>query len=115
MFIFEEPYLGSMYKKASYDQIYDEHIFIFSVTSIKKFLHYYCKLIDVFLKQHMVGQWDMWFQKIQIEKLKEFLNTCYGKEKYYTLKGCMTFKKNCEKSKKQLQLKISKLKNKTKK
>ena len=32
-----------------------------------------------------------------------------------TLKGCMTFKKNCEKSKKQLQLKISKLKKQNKK
>ena len=36
LFIFEEPYLGSMYEKTSYDQIYDEHIFIFSVSSIKK-------------------------------------------------------------------------------
>ena len=35
-FIFEEPYLGSMYKKVSYDQIYDEHIFMFSASSIKK-------------------------------------------------------------------------------
>ena len=25
-----------MYKKTSYDQIYDEHIFMFSVSSIKK-------------------------------------------------------------------------------
>ena len=33
VFIFEEPYLGSMYKKVSYDQIYDEHIYIFSVSS----------------------------------------------------------------------------------
>ena len=36
LFIFEEPYLGSMYEKTSYDQIYDEHIFMFSVSSIKK-------------------------------------------------------------------------------
>ena len=35
-FIFEEPYLGAMFKKTSYDQIYDEHIYIFSATSIKK-------------------------------------------------------------------------------
>ena len=34
--IFEEPYLGSMYAKTSYDQIYDEHIFIFSVTAISR-------------------------------------------------------------------------------
>ena len=30
VFIFEEPYLGSMYKKTSYDQIYDEHVYMFS-------------------------------------------------------------------------------------
>ena len=38
LFIFEEPYLGSMYEKTSYDQIYDEHIFMFSVSSIQKIL-----------------------------------------------------------------------------
>ena len=30
--ILEEPYLGSMYKKVSYDQIYDEHIYMFSLS-----------------------------------------------------------------------------------
>ena len=35
LFIFEEPYLGSMFEKTSYDQIYDEHIFMFSLSSIK--------------------------------------------------------------------------------
>ena len=34
--ILEEPYLGSMYKKVSYDQIYDEHIFLFSCLSVSK-------------------------------------------------------------------------------
>ena len=31
VFVFEEPYLGSMFKKISYDQIYDAHIYIFSL------------------------------------------------------------------------------------
>ena len=48
IFVFEEPYLGSMYKKKSYDQIYDEHIFMFSVSSIKKiFNKFNFDLIDV--------------------------------------------------------------------
>ena len=48
VFIFEEPYLGSMYEKTSYDQIYDEHIFIFSLSSIKKvFALFNFELIDV--------------------------------------------------------------------
>ena len=47
-FIFEEPYLGSMYEKTSYDQIYDEHIFMFSVSSIKKIFDLFnFDLIDV--------------------------------------------------------------------
>ncbi len=34
-FIFEEPYLGAMLEKTSYDQIYDEHFYMFSANSIK--------------------------------------------------------------------------------
>ena len=34
--IFEDPYLGDIIDKTSYDQIYDEHVFYFSVSAIKK-------------------------------------------------------------------------------
>ena len=34
LFIFEEPYMGSMFEKVSYDQIYDEHIYMFSINSV---------------------------------------------------------------------------------
>jgi methylation protein EvaC len=45
--IFEEPYLGAMYDKVSYDQIYDEHIFIFSISSIKNIFNLFdFELID---------------------------------------------------------------------
>jgi len=48
-FVFEEPYLGAMFDKVSYDQIYDEHIFIFSATSIKKiFERYDFDLVDAY-------------------------------------------------------------------
>ena len=33
--IFEDPYLADVFKKTSYDQIYDEHIFLFSCLSVK--------------------------------------------------------------------------------
>ena len=47
IFVFEEPYLGSMFEKVSYDQIYDEHIFIFSATSVSKiFSLFNMELID---------------------------------------------------------------------
>ncbi len=35
VFVFEEPYLGAMIEKCSYDQIYDEHVFIFSARSVQ--------------------------------------------------------------------------------
>lgn len=33
--IFEDPYLGDIINKTSYDQIYDEHVFLFSALSIQ--------------------------------------------------------------------------------
>jgi methylation protein EvaC len=33
--MFEDPYLGDVIEKTSYDQIYDEHVFLFSVNSIR--------------------------------------------------------------------------------
>ena len=35
-FVFEDPYLGEIIKKTSYDQIYDEHVFLFSAISISQ-------------------------------------------------------------------------------
>lgn len=34
VFVFEEPYLGDIVEKTSYDQIYDEHVFYFSLHSV---------------------------------------------------------------------------------
>ena len=34
IFAFEDPYLGDIIRKVSYDQIYDEHVFYFSLASI---------------------------------------------------------------------------------
>ena len=35
VFIFEDPYLGEVIEKTSFDQIYDEHVFLFSALSIR--------------------------------------------------------------------------------
>ena len=34
VFVFEDPYLGEVIEKTSFDQIYDEHVFLFSALSI---------------------------------------------------------------------------------
>ena len=46
--LFEDPYLGDIIEKNSYDQIYDEHSFYFSVCSVKYlFQHHDLEVIDV--------------------------------------------------------------------
>jgi methylation protein EvaC len=38
VFIFEEPYLGDIVKKTSYDQFYDEHVYYFCISSLNNLL-----------------------------------------------------------------------------
>jgi 2-polyprenyl-3-methyl-5-hydroxy-6-metoxy-1,4-benzoquinol methylase len=46
--MFEDPYLGDIIEKTSYDQIYDEHVFLFSAHSIKYLFGLHgMELIDV--------------------------------------------------------------------
>lgn len=46
--IFEDPYLGDIVEKTSYDQMYDEHIFYFSVTSLSHALEKHgLELVDI--------------------------------------------------------------------
>jgi methylation protein EvaC len=48
LFIFEDPYLGDIIEITSYDQIYDEHVFYFSVTSIQYLFNMYgMQVIDI--------------------------------------------------------------------
>ena len=119
VFIFEEPYLGSMYEKVSYDQIYDEHIFIFSVSSISKvFEKFNFELIDAIPQpthggsmRYVIARKGKFIIKqrvkkhLKIEKIKNIDN----------FKGCINFKKNCENSKKKLKRKINELKKNKKK
>ena len=47
VFIFEEPYLGDIIGKTSYDQIYDEHVFYFSLHSLNNlFARYDMEIIN---------------------------------------------------------------------
>lgn len=48
VFVFEDPYLGDMIAKTSYDQIYDEHVFIFSASSVQRaFADHGLELVEV--------------------------------------------------------------------
>lgn len=53
--IFEDPYLGDIIEKTSYDQIYDEHAFYFSAHSVQRlFAPHGLELVDV-SPQHVHG------------------------------------------------------------
>jgi len=48
VFIFEDPYLGEIIEKTSFDQIYDEHVFLFSALSVSYLANLHgLELIDV--------------------------------------------------------------------
>ena len=112
LFIFEEPYLGSMYRKGSYDQIYDEHIFMFSVSSIKKIFELFnFELIDAIPQITHGGSMRYVISRKGKRKVKNNVKKILKYEKKNNIdniRGCLKFKSICERSKKEL---IKKLKN----
>jgi methylation protein EvaC len=103
LFVFEEPYLGSMFEKISYDQIYDEHIFIFSVTSVNKIFKLFdMELVDVFSQTTHGGSMRYVVGRKNIHKISGNVNALLEKEKLKNLdnsSSCKKFKSNCELSK----------------
>ena len=96
--IFEEPYLGAMYKKISYDQLYDEHIYMFSASSVQKIYHKFgYKLIDVIPQKTHGGSLRYVIKKDANQKISKRLKKKFLKWKkrknINTLKGCIDFKK----------------------
>ncbi len=104
-FIFEEPYLGSMFEKISYDQIYDEHIFMFSASSISKiFQRYNFYLIDA-IPQLTHGGSMRYVIKRKKSNIGEDLKKVFDYEinkKLNRLESCLDFKKNCEVSRQKI-------------
>ncbi len=119
VFIFEEPYLGSMFKKTSYDQIYDEHIFIFSATSIQKIFNLFdFELIDLIPQITHGGSMRYILARKGQRNINSIVKKILDDEKKMNLdnlQSCIDFKKNCEISKNNLKGKIENLKSKGKK
>ena len=117
-FIFEEPYLGSMFEKTSYDQIYDEHIYMFSVSSIEKiFNRYDFQLIDAIPQITHGGSMRYIIKRKNNNIISNGMKKILESEKIKmidSLESCLEFKKNCEKSKKNIIQKLDNLKNENK-
>ena len=119
LLIFEEPYLGSMFSKVSYDQIYDEHIFMFSVSSINKIFDLFdFELINVLPQNTHGGSMRYIIGRKNKHKKSEIISKFLDEEqskKLDTIESCLDFKKACELSKKMTINKLNKLKENNKK
>ena len=114
LLILEEPYLGSMFAKVSYDQIYDEHIFMFSISSISKIFDLFdFELIDVLPQTTHGGSMRYISGRKNKHKKSEIISKFLEEEqnkKLDTIESCLNFKKACEFSKKMTKEKLNKFK-----
>jgi len=112
--IFEEPYLGAMYDKVSYDQIYDEHIFIFSISSIKNIFNLFdFELIDAYPQITHGGSMRYVIQRKRLNSSSKKISKLIEYEKtknINTILGAKNFALNCKRSKEILISKIKKIK-----
>jgi len=119
VFVFEEPYLGSMFKKNSYDQIYDAHVFIFSLHSVRSiFKDFGFDLIDAVAQKTHGGSMRYVIARSNQRDIKSGVKKLINNEKKLKLdkiETCLKFKKSCEISKKKFIKKIINYKNKGKK
>ena len=119
LLIFEEPYLGSMFSKISYDQIYDEHIFMFSVSSINKiFALFDFELVDVLPQVTHGGSMRYVIGRKNKHKKSEIISRILDEEqnkRLDTIESCLDFKKACELSKKMTIEKLNEFKSNNKK
>ncbi len=117
VFVFEEPYLADMIDKTSYDQIYDEHIYIFSALALStSFKKYGLKLIDAENQKTHGGSMRYHFAKVNSNRtINDRANKIIKKEKEQGLhleETFIKFRENCEESKKNLYSLLSSLKDK---
>ena len=106
VFITEDPYLLDVFKKTSYDQIYDEHVFIFSINSIMNLCKKYnLELIDLKKLPTAGGSMRYYIAKKGKYKADSNVKKFYNIEQNYKINSRQTlknFKKNCEYSKNQI-------------
>src|SRR5262252_4720923 len=102
VFIFEDPYLGDMITKTSYDQIYDEHVFIFSATSVRRaFAPFGLELVDVIPQVTHGGSMRYVLAPNGSRQISKKVYEQLGKESTLGLdrpETYLRFKANCENS-----------------
>jgi methylation protein EvaC len=102
VFIFEDPYLGDMIAKTAYDQIYDEHVFIFSANSVQRaFAPFGLDLVDVMPQVTHGGSMRYTLAPKGSRRVSKKVNEQLAKEAGLRLDRMETylqFRANCENS-----------------
>lgn len=100
--MFEDPYLGDVIEKTSYDQIYDEHVFLFSVTSIGYlFQQHGMEVIDVAPQETHGGSMRYIIARRGVRPVSQRVFAYLRKEDEMGLKKPAVydqFRRNCEDS-----------------
>lgn len=103
IFVFEDPYLGDVIKKISYDQIYDEHVYIFSVQSVTAaFSPYGLEVFHVEPQATHGGSMRYYLCRKGAQAIKESVNNQLRSEDSLGLDKIETYRQfanNCEQSK----------------
>lgn len=104
--IFEDPYLGDIVQKTSYDQIYDEHAFYFSVTSVSEwFARHDMEVIDAQHQDVHGGSMRYTVAHKGAHKVADAVGLQVAHEKALGLRDSATFmqfRKNVERSREEL-------------
>jgi methylation protein EvaC len=106
LLIFEDPYLGAMIEKTSYDQIYDEHVFMFSAMSVANaFGRHGLELIDLTPQQTHGGSMRYHLAPRGARRVSPTVGAWLERETTQGLDQATVyqgFKRNCEQSRLQL-------------
>jgi methylation protein EvaC len=112
--MFEDPYLGDVIENTSYDQIYDEHVFLFSLSSISYlFGQHDMEIIDIEPQETHGGSMRYVIARKEMHPVSDRVHMQLEKEKNMGLDKPATyelFRKNCEHSRDSLMTLLQDLK-----
>lgn len=116
--MFEDPYLGDVIENTTYDQIYDEHVFLFSVSSIRRlFGQYDMEVTDVEPQETHGGSMRYIISNKGKRPVSDRVYRQLKKENALGLDKIATydmFRKNCERSRDSLMLLLNDIRKKGK-
>jgi len=100
IFFFQDPYLPDIIRKASFDQIYDEHVYYFSGLAVSKLgKRHGLQLVDMVPQDVHGGSMRYYLKKEDNHPVTKNVAFLLSQEKalnLHTLKGYLSFKENVD-------------------